>query len=278
MSMEGTNLMPINIVHQGVLTRTVRDTAAFYAAAERFYRNPRLPPMGYVKQINKARLRVIFFDNPLPGRPGHIDEDSYRVQLETARFLESLGHRVERIKVPVNVEEMTRHFLNYYGLMAYVVSHWGEWVFGAKVDKAQLETFTLGLARRFRKNVLEMPKSIAILLKTAAETDRLFESSHDILMTPVGAQKTPAIGYFAPDLSYDEICRRAADYAPYTGLHNVTGSPSISLPLGTASDGMPIGVQFTAQKGQDQRLLELAYELEAAKPWKMMHEVARNVD
>lgn len=271
-SMSGTNLMPINIVHQGVLTRSVRDTAAFYAAAERFYHNPRLPQMGHVKQANKTRLRIAFFDNPSPGAAGHIDEETYRVQLETAQLLESLGHHVERMTLPLDIEEMTWHFLNYYGFLAYVVSHWGEWIFQAKVDKAQLETFTLGLAQRFRRNVLEMPKSIAYLRKMAAETERLFDVRCDVLMSPVGARKTPQIGFFGPSLSYDEICRRAADYAPYTGLQNVTGSPSISLPLGSDSDGMPLGVQFTGPMGKDQRMLELAYELEAAKPWKLIHE------
>jgi amidase len=270
-SMTGTEFMPINIVHQGVLTRSVRDTAAFYAAAERFYQNPRLPSMGRITHPSKKRLRVVFFDNPLPGYAGHIDEETYRTQLETARLLESLGHRVERIKVPVDVEELTWHFLNYYGFLAYLVSHWGEWIFGAKVDKAQLETFTLGLARRFRRNIVEFPKSIAILLKTAAKMERLFDGQCDVLMSPVGAQKTAKIGFFSPTLAYDEICQRAADYAAYTGLQNVMGSPSISLPLGMDADGLPIGVQFTGPMGHDQRLLELAYELESAKPWKMIH-------
>ena len=183
-----------------------------------------------------------------------------------------MGHHVERMTLPLDIEEMTWHFLNYYGFLAYVVSHWGEWVFQAKVDKTQLETFTMGLARRFRRNVFEMPKSIAHLRKAAAETEGLFDVRCDVLMSPVGARKTPQIGFFGPSLSYDEICRRAADYAAYTGLQNLTGLPSISLPLGTDSEGMPIGVQFTGPMGKDQRMLELAYELETAKPWKMIHE------
>ncbi|MBK9266786.1 MAG: amidase [Polyangiaceae bacterium] len=271
-AMEGTHLMPINIVHQGVLTRSVRDTAAFYAAAEAFWRNPRLPEMGYVRHSSKERLRIAVFENQPPGRPGHIDDDTYRVQMETARLLESLGHRVACIRVPLDVEELTAHFLNYYGMLAYFASHWGEWIHGAKVDKEQLERFTMGLALRFRRNVLEMPQSLRVLLKAAAEIERLFEGRYDLLMSPVGARKTPQIGFFSPDLEYDEICQRASDYAPYTGLQNVTGSPSISLPLGADSDGMPIGVQFTAKMGEDRRLLELAYELEAAKPWRMIHQ------
>jgi len=278
MAMDGTNLMPINIVYQGVLTRSVRDTAAFYAAAERFYRNPRLPEMGHVKHPGKDRLRVVFFENQPAGRRGYIDDDTYRVQMETAKLLESLGHRVDRMRVPLDVDEMTWHFLNYYGFMAYLVTYWGRWVHGAEVDMAQLETFTLGLARRFRRNVLEMPQTFRVLLNAAAEIDRLFDGTYDVLMSPVGAQKTPEIGYFSPDLPYDEICRRAADFAPYTGLQNVTGSPSISLPLGTASDNMPIGVQFTAKKGEDKRLLELAYQLEAEKPWKMIHQASERSD
>jgi amidase len=273
-AMDGTELMPIQIVHQGVVTRTVRDTAAFYAAAERFYRNPRLPSLGHVRHADKARLRIALIDNPPPGQPGHIDEDTYRVQEETARLLESLGHRVEKISLPLDVENMTWHFLNYYGFLAYVVSHWGEYLYRTPVDKGQLETFTMGLARRFQRNLLELPKSFVILRLAARDIERLFEGRFDVLMSPVGAQRTPRIGYFSPDLSFDEICKRAADYAPYTGLQNVTGAPSISLPLGTDSNEMPVGVQFTGPMGNDRRLLELAYELEAAKPWKMIHEIA----
>ena len=36
--------MPVGIVANGVLTRSVRDTAAFYREAERIWRNPKLAP------------------------------------------------------------------------------------------------------------------------------------------------------------------------------------------------------------------------------------------
>jgi amidase len=273
--LDGSELMPINIVHQGVVTRTVRDTAAFYAAAERFYQNRKLPPMGQVKHAGKERLRIAFLNNPAKGQAGHIDTDTYEVQLNTARLLESLGHHVEQIPLPLDVEQMTWHFLNYYGFLAYVVSQWGDYVYRSKIHTERLETFTTGLALRFRRNILEIPKSFAVLRQAVRDTERLFEGRYDILMTPVGAQKTPRIGYFSPELAFDEICKRAADYAPYTGLQNITGAPSIALPLGIDSDDMPVGVQLTAAFGNDRRLIELAYELEAAKPWRMIYQVAK---
>ena len=37
--------------------------------------------------------------------------------------------------------------------------------------------------------------------------------------------------------------------------------------MGRSTQGLPIGVHLAAAEGQDRRLLELAYQLEAAQPW-----------
>ena len=46
--------MPIRIVANGVVSRSVRDTAAFYREAERIWRAPKLPPIGDVQRRRKA--------------------------------------------------------------------------------------------------------------------------------------------------------------------------------------------------------------------------------
>src|SRR5512143_2751386 len=50
--------LPVNILAEGVLTRSVRDTAHFFAAAETFFRNPKLPAIGLVQGPAGRRLRV----------------------------------------------------------------------------------------------------------------------------------------------------------------------------------------------------------------------------
>ena len=44
-------------------------------------------------------------------------------------------------------------------------------------------------------------------------------------------------------------------------------SPAISLPLAESAAGLPVGMMLSAVRGQEARLLELAYELEEARPW-----------
>ena len=50
--------MPVRIVSDGVLTRSVRDTAAFYREAEKVWRNPLLAPVGDITRPSRARLRI----------------------------------------------------------------------------------------------------------------------------------------------------------------------------------------------------------------------------
>jgi amidase len=53
----------------------------------------------------------------------------------------------------------------------------------------------------------------------------------------------------------------------FTPLNNAAGGPAISLPLGRTSQGLPIGAHLSADLGDERTLLELAFELEEARPW-----------
>jgi amidase len=270
--MRGTETLPIQIVYNGVLTRSVRDTAAFYAGAEQHYQNKKIPAIGHVTEPLQKRLRIAFFENLPEGQQGHMDAETFRVQLETAKLLEGLGHKVDMIKVPLDIEELTVHYLTYYGFLSFMTNQFGRFVLGSKVDQSLIEPFTKGLMETFSKNKLLLPTSLRMLRKAAKESEEELEKDYDVIMTCVTTRTTPPIGYFAPTLSYEEIAQRAASFATFLPLFNISGSPGISLPMGETEAGMPVGVQFTAPFGQDKLLLELALELEQAKPWKMIWE------
>jgi amidase len=268
---DGGELMPVQIVHQGVLTRSVRDTAMFYAEAEKFHHHPKLMKMGYVQQSSNKRLKIAFIENLPEGKTGHQDEETYLTQLKSAKLLESLGHSVEQIPLPIDVDKMAGHFLNYYGFMSYMMAYWSIFTLKAQVNRKELEPFTMGLGQRFKTNALQLPFSFIEMQKVVKQAEKLF-TQYDVLMTPMLAHKTPRIGYFSPELLYEEVSKRAVDFAAYCGLHNVTGMPAMSLPLGTDTNDMPIGVQFISGYGKDKMLIELAYELEEAQPFRMIYD------
>lgn len=272
-SIDGSETLPIQIAHQGVLTRSVRDTALFYSEAEKHYHNPNLPKIGHVEHAGKKRLRIAFLENIPEGSIGYQDADTYNLQLQTAKLLADLGHEVEQIPIPINADEMIDNFLDYYGFIAYMTSHLSRITLKAKVDRKLLEPFTMGLSKRFKSRFYKLPWSLRALRKIAAGSEAKL-GQYDVVMSPVLSHKTPKIGYLSPELSYEEILDRTINFATYCGLQNISGDPSMSLPLGTDSDGMPMGVLFTAPYGMDQRLLELAYELEAAKPWGLLKKEA----
>jgi aspartyl-tRNA(Asn)/glutamyl-tRNA(Gln) amidotransferase subunit A len=88
----------------------------------------------------------------------------------------------------------------------------------------------------------------------------------DVLITP-----TTAVTAFAADgPPPDEIAGTAVGPAmatPFTMLANLCWNPSVSLPAGTASDGLPVGVMLTVPRHRDDIALRLARVLEQASPW-----------
>ncbi len=51
---------------------------------------------------------------------------------------------------------------------------------------------------------------------------------------------------------------------------NIYGNPAISIPIGTSSDGLPVGLQVLAPHFQEQALLDLALVMERERPWPLV--------
>jgi amidase len=95
-------------------------------------------------------------------------------------------------------------------------------------------------------------------------------SNYDILLSPTLAHAPPKIGYLGPEISFETHFDRLRQYVGFTPLQNIAGAPAISLPMGFSQQGLPIGAQFAAAYGREKRLLELAFEIEAARPWPLV--------
>jgi amidase len=121
----------------------------------------------------------------------------------------------------------------------------------------------LGRKRGLFKIVAEANKAFAA---AAAQLETFFKD-YDVILSPVLRHPPYRLGTNAPTLPFDTLMAQVLDRVAYTPLHNLCGTPAMSVPLGWTKDSLPVGSQFAAWRGGDALLLALAYELEAARPW-----------
>lgn len=259
---EGSALLPIKIVHQGMLSRTVRDTAAFYHAAERLDRNRALPKIGLVTHPGR-RLRIGFFSEIEDGVPSH--PECVAAVEAAAALCEQLGHDVEPVQRPFD-ERFHEDFFFLWATLAFAITRFGTRLIHPDFDSTRVEDFTEGLAQFCKEHALEVPAAIWRLRRFSSRYADGFRR-YDVLMNPTVAMPPPELGFIGPDVPFETALERLKWFIPFTPVQNVAGGPAISLPLAQSSKGLPIGIQLAGPMGAERTLLELALELEEASPW-----------
>lgn len=253
---------PVPIVADGVVTRSVRDTAAFLRESEKVYRQLRLPPVGDVRGPGHKRLRVALVVDSIVGAT---DPETAATVRGTAKLLEELGHRVEEVDAPVPAS-FADDFLAYWAMLSAALCGAGKRMLDPSFDRRRVDNLTQGLARHAVRNSWRLPLAIARLRLSAKVSARFFED-HDVVLSPTLAHTTPVIGWLDPRQPFETVLERLMEWAAFTPLQNATGDPSISLPAGLSDRGLPIGVMLSSSQGHEARLLQVAYELEAAAPF-----------
>ncbi|PKM21826.1 MAG: amidase, partial [Gammaproteobacteria bacterium HGW-Gammaproteobacteria-14] len=261
---EMARTLPVRIVSEGVVTRSVRDTAHFFAGAERYQASRKLPAVGLVEGPGNRRLRVGLVMDSITGSPTCAETRATVEQ--TIALLESLGHRVEPMPLPVKAS-FVDDFSDYWGFLAFMVSRFGSHTFGKGFDATQLDGLSKGLAERFRRRGWRAPLVMLRLQRTWQQYAKAMRD-YDVVLSPVLAHVTPELGYLNPSVPFDELFQRMMDYVSFTPMNNASGSPAISLPMGVSVKGLPIAVQFSSAHGDERTLLELAFEIEQARPWR----------
>jgi len=189
---------------------------------------------------------------------------------ETAKLCENLGHNIEIVKPFINGISFIDSFLTMWAYGAKEIITFAEQTYGMEkiINEKLLEPWTLGLGKWFDSRPENQVKKAVNLLKNDTIKTKGFFEEYDMLLTPVMQTTVPKLGFLAPSVAYDDLLQRCIDIISITPLANVTGEPAISLPLHWSSIGLPIGSHFQAGIGKEKELLQLALDLEEAKPWK----------
>jgi amidase len=257
--------LPVNILANGIVSRTVRDTAAYFAAAEAYKPAIGLPSVGHVEGPNERRLRIGLLLDSVNGV--RTDDETRATVQATATLLEKLGHEIVEVQAPVG-QRFIADFSHYWAMLAFSVQKFGRRLYSKDFDASQLDPLTNYLAKRFLRQVWRTPGAISGLRKTTAQYAAAFDTTGiDAVLSPTLCHTTPRIGYLSPDVEFPEMFERLMNYVGFTPLQNASGAPGISVPGGLTAEGLPIGIHLGARHGHERTLLELAYELEAERPF-----------
>ena len=163
--------MPVGIVTNGVVSRSVRDTAAFYREAERIWRNHKLAPVGDVTGPGRQRLRIAVITRSVQRE---CSPQVRELTLKSAGLLEELGHRVEYVDEPPVPANFVDDFVLYWGFLALAQVRTGRRMFGKTFDRNRLDSLTLGLERHTARNIHRLPLAIVRLRRIRRRTAQFF--------------------------------------------------------------------------------------------------------
>ena len=260
----------------GVVTRTVRDTAALIDAMSGpmpgdSYATPPLPrPLAEEVGRDPGSLRIGILDHPLLPGVETSPEMTSAVRF-AASLLEQLGHKIEDSHPDaMDDPEFTNAFTTVIAAhIAHNLDEWGR-VLGRDITEVDVEERNWMFATIGRS--FTAPQYLDAIFWQQEWSRRMATwwtsdfnpNGFDILCTPVLNGSPPKIGWLSDPI---EGLGRVTSIMQYTAQFNVTGQPAISLPLWWTENGLPVGIQFVAPFGREDLLIRLASEIEAACNW-----------
>ena len=260
------------LVCEHAITRSVRDSAALLDATDGpdvgapYHAPPKEGP--YLAAVGEppGSLRIGWTTESPHGSA--VEAACRDACLAVAGLLETLGHQVEEAAPAYDGEQLVRVVSDLLSI------HLANDIDGFAAQRRlppqpdELEPCTLELAARGRNKSATDLLGLLAALNDISRSAAPFWSTYDLLLTPTLGQRPVAHGYITPTLpDPDTYLERWFTFAPFTPIANVTGQPSMSVPLCWDDSGLPIGVTLTGGAGSEATLFRLAAQLEAAQPW-----------
>ncbi len=264
------------------LTKSVRDTWALLKALQTTqYESPfLLPKITQTALTDLDRpLRIGFLTDVHESLP--ISAEGQAVIDQVTGQLKALGHEVFQVTDPVDRIAVMKSYFKMNSIETAAMMENIEKGLGRSLAFEDMEPLTWAIYRSgYKISGVELSQMLADWDQWAAIYEAEF-NKYDILLTPTTNGPAPKQGVFDPDesiieagkeidqLSQDDQQQLVWDhfgqsipYSPYVSIVNLIGQPAISLPMFKTEEGLPIGAQFIANKGNEYLLLQLAKQIE----------------
>jgi amidase len=262
-----------SLVIDGVLTRTVGDTAAIldvlagYEVGDATWAPPPAEPFADAAAADPGKLRIVASAfSPLPDAV--VDPMCAKAVADAAEILRALGHEVEEVDPPWRQEGVSEIFGAVFSCQIALSIAYSGMVGGHEPTASDMEPMSWAIFSMVGKLGAVECLAAQVRLQSFARQLVSFLEPYDALLTPALAERPLPLGTLdtaAPDPM--STFTRSGLFTPFTPIFNATGQPGISLPLFEGEDGLPLGVQIVGRPAAEAPLLALAAQLEATQPW-----------
>ncbi|QDB80439.1 amidase [Georgenia wutianyii] len=253
----------------GVLTRTVRDTAAFLDVLSRPWPGDHYllpgPRETFLAACDRPprRLRVGVLTQPINVHDATVHPGALAAVDRAVGLLEGLGHELTGAAVPFSPEDW-ESFNPLWAVGALSVPLPPE-------AEELLVPLTRWMRERGRRySGVDYARAVAAVQGLARSAATAW-AGLDVVLTPALATPPPIVGTMRDDADPAADFEAQKAFTPWTSPWNMIGAPAITVPLHREEvDGrvLPFGVQLGATRlGQEELLLGLAAALEEADPW-----------
>jgi Asp-tRNA(Asn)/Glu-tRNA(Gln) amidotransferase A subunit family amidase len=227
---------------------------------------PPARPFSKEIRVDPGKLRIALVTDTPGGTP--LDPECRKAAFDAAKLCESLGHGVDEKKLPIDNAQMREAFLTVLNVSVARTLDDAARTLGRAVTEKDVETVTWATSQQGRKaDVIAYSRAIATAHQIGLALAK-FQQNYDVILSPTLAKPPVALGLLSlsPE-NMQQWGKEITEFGPYTALYNVTGQPSMSVPLHWTEDGLPVGVMFSARFGDEATLFRLAAQLEKARPW-----------
>jgi amidase len=257
----------------GMLTRTVAETAAIldvlagYEPGDASWAPPPAEPFALAADRRPGRLRIAATTLP-PIPEAAVDPACAQAVADAAALLRSLGHEVEEVDPPWQIEGVQELFGVVFSTHVALSIAYSGTIAGREPAAADMEPMSWAIYSMVEH--LNAVQGLGATLRLQAFTRSLvsFLEPYDALLTPALAERPLPLGTL-DTAAADPMSTftRSGLFTPFTPTFNASGQPGIALPLYEGEDGLPLAVQLVGRPAGESALLALAAQLEEAHPW-----------
>ncbi|MCP1639652.1 amidase [Streptococcus gallinaceus] len=265
---------------QFAITKSVRDTRNLLYGMQVCQLESPFPHPLLNSTNSRQPLKIAYsLESPIGSQ---VSDHARNAVLSLLPILEKLGHHVSELThQPIDGLAAMR---SYYIMNSVETAQMFDEIeagFGRTMTPDDMELMTWAIFRSGQKIPAKVYSKVLQDWDNYSAQMWNFHRQYDLLLTPTVNGPAPRHGQFALSSELKDRLLNMDDYSmmeqqdliwemfadslawtPFTQSANLTGQPAISLPTYETDQGLPLGVQFTAAKGGENLLLQLASDLE----------------